>query len=51
MDFTDKATLKRGITLDVSTSGSSITHIYISCCGHLAFMQIKKVAKVAAWEI
>ena len=45
MDSLDQTTLKRGITLDVSTSDSSITHIYISSRGHLAFMQIKKVAQ------
>ena len=29
----------------LSTSGSSIRHIYVTSRGHLAFMQIKKVAQ------
>ena len=45
MDYIDKTTLKRGITLDVSTCGSSIINICISNRGQLAFMQIKKVAQ------
>ena len=41
----DETTLKLGFTLDVSTSVSITTHIYISSRGHFACMQIKEVAQ------